>query len=107
MPFTSSPSRRVLETVTVVVGVSIIIKCNTKSCKCNRSNTLMHDKFTELLDQLKKQLEMTWNNLVDTSANDSKSMIAKLSDLKDKLEKVDDRFAVGEIDRPIYEKAIG
>ena len=34
-------------------------------------------------------------------------MIAKLSDLKDKLEKVDDRFAVGEIDRPIYEKASG
>ncbi len=90
-------------------------KCNTKSCKCNRSNQFMHQKFTELLDQyqldrnlipvIKKQLEITWNNMVDSSAGDSKSMIAKLSDLKEKLEKVEDRFAVGEIDRPIYEKA--
>ncbi len=50
---------------------------------------------------------MTWNNLMNASANDSESMIAKLSDLKDKLEKVGDRFAVGEIDRLIYEKASG
>jgi site-specific DNA recombinase len=34
-------------------------------------------------------------------------MIAKISDLKDKLEKVEDRFAVGEIDRLIYDKASG
>lgn len=44
---------------------------------------------------------------MNASANDSESMIAKLSDLKDKLEKVGDRFAVGEIDRLIYEKASG
>ncbi len=92
-------------------------KCNTKACKCNRSNQLMHDKFGELLNQyqldknlipvIKKQLEITWNNLVNSSTSDSKSMIAKISDLKDRLEKVEDRFAVGEIDRLIYEKASG
>jgi site-specific DNA recombinase len=92
-------------------------KCYTQGCKCNRSNQLIHTKFIELLNQyqldknliplMRKQLEITWNNLMDSMAGDSKSMIAKLSDLKGRLEKVEDRFAEGEIDRSIYEKASG
>jgi site-specific DNA recombinase len=90
-------------------------KCYTKGCKCNRSNKLIHDKFAQFLDQfqldkslipvIKKQLEITFNNLMDSNAGEQRSMVAKLSELKDKLEKVEDRFAIGEIDRSIFERA--
>lgn len=90
-------------------------KCYTKGCKCNRSNKLIHDKFAQFLDQfqldkslipvIKKQLEITFNNLMDSNAGEQRSIIAKLSELKDKLEKVEDRFAIGEIDRSIFERA--
>ena len=112
-PFTGYVRKKVLKSGKVLHFH--YYKCNTKSCRCNRSNQLMHEKFAQLLNQfqldknlipvIRRQLEITWNNLMDSSANDSKSMIAKLSDLKGKLEKVEDRFAIGEIDRVIYDKA--
>jgi DNA invertase Pin-like site-specific DNA recombinase len=89
-------------------------KCNTKHCKCNRSNKHMHEKFAELLNQyqldrnlipvIKKQLEITLDNLLNSSASSSKSMIAKLSDLKIDLGEVNKRFAIGKIDRSLYEQ---
>jgi site-specific DNA recombinase len=90
-------------------------KCYTRGCRCNKSNKILHDKFVNLLKRyelnrnlvplVKKQLHITWENLNQAVANENKSIIAKLSDLKGKLDKVEERFAFGEIDRPIYDKA--
>jgi hypothetical protein len=58
----------------------------------------------ELIPAMRSNLKITFNSMLDSSLGDSKLMIAKLSDLKEKLEKVEDRFAAGGIDRSIYEK---
>jgi site-specific DNA recombinase len=92
-------------------------KCYTRGCQCNRSNVLMHKKFVDLLEQVqldprliplvKRQLEITWENMNESVGNERKVMIAKQCELKEKQEKIDDRFAVGEIDRLLYEKTTG
>jgi site-specific DNA recombinase len=89
-------------------------KCYTTGCKCNRSVKLMHDKFAGFLEQyqldknliplVKKQLEITWFNAIESNAGEQKSMIAKLSDLKATLDNVEERWADGKIDENIFEK---
>lgn len=90
-------------------------KCYTRGCNCNRSVKVLHDKFKdflipfqlkrELLPLVKKQLEITFTCLSESIETESKSMKTKLSDLNSRLEKVEDRFAEGEIERSIYEKS--
>ncbi len=89
-------------------------KCYTTGCKCNRGVKLMHGKFTEflkgyqldknLIPLVKKQLELTWYNVMESNAGEQKSMLAKLSELKGTLDQVEDRWADGKIDEVIYTK---
>ena len=89
-------------------------KCYTTGCKCNKSNKILHDKFANFLKRyelnrnliplVKKQLVITWENLNESVSSENKAIIAKLSDLKAKHDKVEERFAFGEIDRSLYDK---
>jgi site-specific DNA recombinase len=89
-------------------------KCNKIGCKCNRNAEVLHSAFTDLLrsysidnnliPKLQKQLEITYDNLTESVADDNKALLMKRAELKEKLEKVEERFAYGEIDRSIYEK---
>ncbi len=89
-------------------------KCNKIGCKCNRSAKAMNEAFVALLknyqidqrflDPLKEQLRITFNILTKSDKEDSKLLKQRLTELNDKLEKVEERFAYGEIDKQIFDK---
>jgi site-specific DNA recombinase len=92
-------------------------KCNKRGCKCNRSAKLMHVEFEKLLGSftsntkfigpIKKQLEYTFNSLTKSNTSNQKAFEMRICELKDKIEKVQERYALGEIERPIFEKVFG
>ncbi len=89
-------------------------KCHVKGCKVNLSVKVVHEQLVALLERyqldkrciplMKDLLKMTYENLTEANVNEKASMNAKLGELKGKLEKVEERFAYGEIDRGIYDK---
>jgi site-specific DNA recombinase len=89
-------------------------KVNEKGVKINRSIVIMHDKFRELLYQytidkkwiepLKVQLQYTWENLTESSTDLKKSLSLKINEIEAKIEKVEERHALGEIGPEIYFK---
>src|ERR1035437_6628267 len=92
-------------------------KCNKRGCKCNRSAKSMHTEFEKLLSNLtaekksiapiKKQLEYTYYSLTESNTSNQKALEMRISELREKLETVQERFALGEIERPIFEKVFG
>lgn len=92
-------------------------KCNKRGCKCNRSAKLMHSEFETLLGSyttnkkfiapIKKQLEYTFNSLTESNTRNQKAFEMRVCELSAKLEKVQERYALGEIERPIFEKVSG
>ncbi|CAN5460486.1 recombinase family protein [soil metagenome] len=89
-------------------------KCNTIGCQCNKSVKHLHNRFEELLSiyetnkayvpALKDMLMEAYNDTVDKSEVNVKDLNTKVTELKQKLEKVEERFAYGEIDRDVYDK---
>lgn len=92
-------------------------KCNRIGCRCNRSAKAMHSLFADLLKSyeinrlylapLKEQFLHVCEVLNDSGKEDRLSMQQSLSTLNTKLEKLEERFAFGEIDREIFEKVAG
>ncbi|MEO5601774.1 MAG: recombinase family protein [Cyclobacteriaceae bacterium] len=92
-------------------------KCNRIGCRCNRSAKAMHGLFAELLKSyelnrlclspLKEQFLHIFEALNDSCKEDRLSMQQSLSTLNAKLEKLEERFAFGEIDREIFGKVGG
>ena len=89
-------------------------KCNTKGCKINRSAKAMHEKFKAVLkafkiekeefEIVKLQLEEQMAVFFKSQIEESKSLKNKLTEIKKKLETIEERFVIGEIDRGLYEK---
>jgi site-specific DNA recombinase len=89
-------------------------KCNRIGCRCNRSAKAMHGLFADLLKSyeinrlylspLKEQFLHICEVLNDSGKEDQLSMQQSLNTLNAKLEKLEERFAFGEIDREIFEK---
>ena len=92
-------------------------KCNRIGCRCNRSAKAMHGLFAELLKSyeinrlyfspLKEQFLHICEALNDSGKDDRLSMQQRLTTLNAKVEKLEERFAFGEIDREIFEKVGG
>lgn len=92
-------------------------KCNKIGCKCNRSAKQMNQLFQEFLkdfqiddrfrDPIKDQLLHTYTSLTSTDKEMLRAIKQTLSEVDAKLERVEERFALGEIDRAIYEKIGG
>ena len=92
-------------------------KCNRIGCKCNRSAKHLHGQFKNFLSDyqldskhiapLKVILEGAYSKIIESSGEETKSMKSKLTELNNKLLKVEERFAIGEIDREIYERIAG
>lgn len=92
-------------------------KCNKIGCKCNKSAKLLHAKFEQLLGVfqteekivpfLRDQFMKAYQADVEKNTSSSKEIKTKLTELKQKIDKVEERFAYGEIDRGIYEKITG
>ena len=89
-------------------------KVNKTGVKVNRSITIMHDKFRELLNYysipeiaiapLKLQLAYTFESSIEGHADTKKSLACKLTELNTKLEKLEERHAFGEINMEVYNK---
>jgi site-specific DNA recombinase len=92
-------------------------KCNKVGCRCNRSAKEMNKLFSEFLygyqidkrflNPIKDQLLYTYKRLTDTDQDVYRGLKQSLSDVESKLEKVEERFAYGEIDRDVFEKVGG
>lgn len=92
-------------------------KCNRIGCKCNRSAKGMHSLYADFLksyhiDQescglLKEQLLLTYEYLTQSEQETRVISQQKLNELQIKLNKIEERFAYGEIDRDIFEKIAG
>lgn len=92
-------------------------KCNKAGCKCNRSVKIMHDKFMGFLSKyaiekrainpLKLQLEYMYKNVTENKTEIKKEITVKINGAKERLEKLERRFAFGEIGGEIYEKYAG
>jgi DNA invertase Pin-like site-specific DNA recombinase len=89
-------------------------KCRTKGCKVNRSAKQMHELFRNVLKTfqvgkeeisiIKVQLEEQMSLFFKTQMEDAKSLKIKLTSTKNKLDMIEERFVIGEIDRSLYEK---
>jgi site-specific DNA recombinase len=89
-------------------------KCNKIGCKCNKSAQLLHNKFEEvlnyftldqiLIDPVSEYLESLFEIQSQESVGQSKELRAKITELKEKLFKVEERYALGDIDREIYDR---
>jgi site-specific DNA recombinase len=89
-------------------------KCYTRLCHNNVGAKQVHRMFTIILEHLqldeayinlyKEQLLMTYRTMTEEYAEDRKSISGQLSELKSKYEKLEERYAFGEIDKPLFEK---
>lgn len=92
-------------------------KCNKIGCRCNKSAKLLHAKFEQLLSVfqtdekvipfLRDQFMKAYKEDIEKNTTSNREIKTKLTELKQKVEKVEERFAYGEIDRDIYEKVSG
>ncbi|MCB0402834.1 MAG: recombinase family protein, partial [Flavobacteriales bacterium] len=89
-------------------------KCNQKGCKKNRSQKILHQKFEDLLSQYMVNPKVTstvsdmmkyviWRN-ISHNQTDTKSLRMNLSKIKKKLNKIEERFVLGEIEQDLYLK---
>jgi len=89
-------------------------KCSTKGCKVNRSAKAMHEMFKqtlsifkiapEELDIIKVQIEEQFYNFFENNIQQKKNMKSNLTELNKKIDKIEERFAVGEISKEIHDK---
>ncbi len=92
-------------------------KCNTIGCCCNRSATQLNELFRDLLMSyqidsrfrapIHDHLLYTYNSLTAADNEINRSLQQSLGEVNAKYEKVEERFALGEIDRDVFEKIGG
>ena len=92
-------------------------KCKTIGCSCNRNANALHDQFEELISKyqidpnlmapLKIQLEHTFKYFNKSNEDNAASLKYNLKALNEKIEKIEERFVLGEIDGDLYQKFIG
>lgn len=91
-------------------------KCNTKGCKCNRSSSIMHDLYKELLNTyqiptefvpvLSKVLHKVFDDFNSNKSTMRKDLKKRQSEVKNKIEKVQVRYGLGEISESVYQTTI-
>ncbi len=89
-------------------------KCNTKACNCNRNAKMMNELFVNLLSEYK--IETSAIPLLETAVanvfyNLNKGAFEKketfensLSEIEKKLEMLQEKYILGEIDKAAYDK---
>lgn len=92
-------------------------KCNKTGCKCNKNANSMNDLFTielnkysietKYVDPIKLGFTKYFENAIKTSATDIEVLKGRLQETSHKVEAIEERFAVGEIDKELFQKFIG
>ena len=89
-------------------------KCRTKGCGCNRSANKLHQDFTKMLDGfqvdpkynsiIKEVMLYTYDNLTKELRTEETQFKKQLKEVNKKIEAIEERYVVGEIDTEIYKK---
>ena len=90
-------------------------KCAVKGCKTNVKASEMHEKFAELLDGFvlpetivplfKKVLEKKYNEKEAVCVEVTENLKKNLATLRTKLKTIKMRYAVGDIEKDVYDEA--
>ena len=89
-------------------------KTNKVGVKINRSTTIMHDKFKELLatytidsshiEPLKIHLGYSWENLTESNTSEKKALSLKINEVEEEFYNLRKRHAIGTVSLDIYEE---
>ncbi|GAA3512846.1 recombinase family protein [Aquimarina addita] len=89
-------------------------KCKTNGCSCNRNTKVLHQYFKDILSKyqidhkfvapLKKQLTYTFEYFNKTDKDNIPVLKKNLKALEEKIEKMQERFVIGEIEVELYRK---
>ena len=89
-------------------------KCRTKGCCCNKSAKKLHLQFEKKLsyyqldykyiDIMKDVMTYIYESLTKENKESKSSVKKQLTGLRSKLETIQERYAIGEINKEIYEK---
>ena len=89
-------------------------KCRTKHCKNNKSAKILHNSFKNLLKCyevdprfstiLKEVMTYVYTNLVKEAQTELTVLKRNLTECKNKINTIEERFALGEIEQSIYAK---
>lgn len=89
-------------------------KCNTNGCKCNRNANHVNGTFEvmlggytvneENLPLIKEQMFITFQEHNASLAETEETIKRQLTDLKSKVDRLEERFVLEEIDREVYLK---
>ena len=89
-------------------------ECRTNGCKINRSTPKVHADFEQMLESfqinlsyqglIKEALKSTLEDVSSSDVENQRILKLKLSELNNKLETLEERFAYGEIDRSLFDK---
>ncbi len=89
-------------------------KCNLKGCANNRSQKVLHEKFEQLLLKFtfdkklvpifKKMFLTLLSQKTEVNEEGKKELQVNLASLRKKLDGIEERFVLGEIDQTLYTK---
>ncbi len=91
-------------------------KCNTTGCHCNSSAKFMHGLFENLLDRytlkidedkislFKDILTEVFYEMNKSSAENGVALAKQIQEVDDKLELLQEKFILGDLDKTVYEK---
>ena len=89
-------------------------KCNKTGCKCNMNAHKMHDQFqgylhsfeinSDRIAPLKHQLHLTFENVNQALIKTKNELDGRKKEIKDKLERLEERFIESEIEKELYQK---
>lgn len=90
-------------------------KCNKKECRCNRNASVIHEGFRDYLSTytipdrfikpMKMQLAMTFKHMNKDNEVSKILMTTNLNEVRDKLSKLEERYALGEVeDKDVYKR---
>ena len=91
-------------------------KCTKKGCCCNRRADRMHELFLEFLEHYSiderlivpfhDQLKETFFKLHEDNLEQERALINLVKEISKKVETLEERYALGAIDREMYDKFI-
>ena len=89
-------------------------KCRTKGCNCTKSASQLHTKFETKLkrlqvddkynDIIKDVMIYTYDSVTQELRGKETSIKKQITELETKLDALEERYAIGEIDKTIYSK---
>ncbi|MBI2270284.1 MAG: recombinase family protein [Bacteroidetes bacterium] len=91
-------------------------KCNKIGCKCNRNTEILHKAFIKKLGEyaveekgippMHRMMSYVFNNLNESNSSNKETFSKALKACQEKINTVEEKFVLGEIDRALYEKFI-